>query len=363
MTITVGCARELARALLEKAGLAPEHAEVTARAITLSDAWGIGSHGLFRLPYYLDRMAAGGYPPDAVLKVRRDTGPLVFLEGGGGLGHWQVATAAKTAVERSRRFGVAAVAVADSGHCGALGVYALEIAREGQLGIIFSNGPAALPPWGGNKALLSTSPIAAGIPLSPRPAVVDLALSTVARGKVGAKAKAGEVLPEGWALDRDGLPTTDPRAALEGMLAPLGGAKGYALAFMVEALTGGLVGPNLSADVADPFAAGSHATPQRIAHLVLALDPALDDGPGVERRLADLAASVTSAGGRVPGSGRLPAGELADETEIAVDPAVLDDLYARAAGLGVVGRRDGVDDRDQQGDQQGDQEVDQEGWT
>lgn len=346
MTISLGYARRLARALLHKAGLAPEHAEVTARAITLSDAWGIGSHGLFRLPYYLDRMAAGGYPPDAVLKVRRDTGPLVFLDGGGGLGHWQVATAAVTAAERSRRFGVAAVAVADSGHCGALGVYALEIARKGQLGIIFSNGPAALPPWGGDKALLSTSPIAAGIPLFPRPAVVDLALSTVARGKVGAKAKAGEVLPQGWALDKNGLPTTDPKAALAGMLAPLGGAKGYALAFMVEALTGGFVGPNLSSDVADPFAAESHATPQRIAHLVLALDPALDDGAAVERRLADLAAGVVAAGGRVPGSGRAPADELADETEIKVDPAVLNDLHAWAARLGIGDLADAVDGED-----------------
>src|SRR5690606_23493529 len=111
--------------------------------------------------------------------------------------------------------------VADSGHCGALGVYALDIARKGQIGLVFSNGPAALPPWGGTKALLSTSPIAAGIPLSPRPAVVDLALSAVARGKVGAKARAGEPIPEGWALDREGRPTTDPREALTGMLAPL----------------------------------------------------------------------------------------------------------------------------------------------
>ena len=338
MTIALGQARGLARALLEKAGLAPEHADVTARAITLSDAWGIGSHGLFRLPYYLDRMAAGGHPPDAVLKTRRDTGPLVVLDGGGGLGHWQVAAAADTAAERAMRFGVAAVAVADSGHCGALGVYALEIARRGLLGVVFSNGPAALPPWGGDRAVLSTSPIAAGIPLSPRPAVVDMALSAVARGKVGAVAKRGEPIPEGWALDRNGRPTTDPAAALSGMLMPLGGAKGYALAFLVEALTGGLVGPHLSAEVADPFAAGSQATPQRVAHLVLALDPGLgDDGDRVaaERRLADLTAAVVAAGGRVPGSGRVPDDELPDETEIEVDGAVLADLRARAARLGI----------------------------
>jgi (2R)-3-sulfolactate dehydrogenase (NADP+) len=337
--MSLGYARELARALLEHAGLAAEHAEVTARAITLADAWGIGSHGLFRLPYYLDRMAADGYPPDAALKVCRDTGPLVFLDGGGGLGHWQVAEAAATAAERSRRYGVAAVAVSDSGHCGALGVYALEIARQGQAGLIFSNGPAALPPWGGDRALLSTSPIAAGIPLQPRPAVIDLALSTVARGKVGAKARAGEALPEGWALDRNGRPTTDPKEALAGMLAPLGGAKGYALAFMVEALTGGLVGPSLSTGVADPFDAGSHGTPQRIAHLVLALDPSLggldEDDAAARRRLADLADSVVAAGGRVPGAGRAAADEIDDDTPIEIDQAVLDELHARTERLGL----------------------------
>ncbi|MCP9968129.1 Ldh family oxidoreductase [Actinomadura madurae] len=354
MKIPLGAARRLAHDLLAGAGLAEERAETTARAITLADAWGIGSHGLFRLPYYLDRMAAGGHPPDAELKTRADTGPLVFLEGGGGLGHWQVAAAAETAVERSGRYGVAAVAVGDSGHCGALGVYALEIARAGRLGLVFSNGPAALPPWGGDRALLSTSPIAAGIPLSPRPAVVDLALSTVARGKVGAKAKAGETLPEGWALDRAGRPTTDPREALAGMLAPLGGAKGYALAFMVEALTGGLVGPHLSRDVADPFAAGDRGRPQRIAHLVLALDPSLGDpedgGAAARDRLADLADQVAAAGGRVPGTGRSAPGELGDDDEIEVDAAVLDDLRTRAARRGPGGppAPDG-DDREQKG--------------
>ncbi|TDC48639.1 Ldh family oxidoreductase [Actinomadura sp. KC345] len=338
MTVPLGDARGLARALLENAGLPPGHAETTARAITLADAWGIGSHGLFRLPYYLDRMASGGHPPDAALKVRRDTGPLVLLDGGGGLGHWQVAAAAATAAERSARYGVAAVAVADSGHCGALGVYALEIARKGQVGLLLSNGPAALPPWGGDRALLSTSPIAAGIPLSPRPAVVDLALSAVARGKVGAKARAGEPIPEGWALDREGRPTTDPREALAGMLAPLGGAKGFALAFMVEALTGGLVGPHLSTEVADPFAPERNAFPQRIAHLVLALDPSWGDpgdGAATRRRLAALADSVVEAGGRVPGTGRPAPGDLGDDTPIEVDRGVLDDLRARAERLGL----------------------------
>jgi len=125
----------------------------------------------------------------------------------------------------AKQFGLAAVAIKNSGHCGALGVYAADAAEAGMVSLVFSCGPAVLPPWGGTGRLLSTSPIAAGFPLSPRPAVIDLALSTVARGKIAAYANRGEALPEGWALDSSGQPTIDPHEALSGVLSPLGGAK------------------------------------------------------------------------------------------------------------------------------------------
>lgn len=121
MTISYQEAVTLAARLLASAGLRANQAWTTARAIVLADVWGIGSHRLMRLPYYLDRMAAGGYPPDAELTTTHDTGPLASLDGGGGLGHWQLSTAAAIAAERCRRFGIAAVAVGNSGHCGALG--------------------------------------------------------------------------------------------------------------------------------------------------------------------------------------------------------------------------------------------------
>lgn len=334
MKITLDHARLLTTSLLTDAGLAPERAAATARAITLADAWGIGSHGMFRLPVYLDRLAAGGYAPDADLAVVRDTGPVLMLDGGGGIGHWQVAEAAECAVERAGRYGIALVGVANGGHSGALGSYALDIARAGLLGLVFANGPAALPPWGGDTALLSTSPIAAGIPTEPEPAVVDMALSAVARGRVAALAKKGEELPEGWALDSAGRPTTDPMAALRGMLAPLGGSKGYALAFLIEAMTGGLVGPYLSSDVPDFFDAARNAEAQRIAHLVVAIDPELVEDPadagGAVQRLNALAERTAAAGGRLPGSRRTPLGALDGATMIDIDGEVLADLEGRA---------------------------------
>jgi (2R)-3-sulfolactate dehydrogenase (NADP+) len=216
-----------------------------------------------------------------------------------------------------------------------LGVYAADLAQKGLVSLVFSNGPAVLPPWGGTQKLLSTSPIAAGFPLERGPAIIDLALSTVARGKIAAHAQSGIPLGEGWALDSDGHPTTDPVAALSGMLSPLGGAKGFALAFMVEALTGGIIGPLLSADIPDFFDSDQSGHPQRIAHLVLALDPAITDGTGDAadgaRRLADLAERTEAAGGRVPGSRRLAVSTIQPDDQVDVDETLWDQLIERNA--------------------------------
>lgn len=328
MNITMGHARQLASDLLTAAGLPPERAEVTARCIVLADVWGIGSHGLLRLPYYLRRTVAGGYPPRAELTTRVDTGPLVALDGGGGLGHWQLHEAAQLLVERVRQFGVAAVSLANSGHCGALGIYTLPGVTAGHLVMVFSNGPAVMPAWGGAKPILSTSPLAAGIPTRPRPAIVDMATSAVARGKIAARANAGVQVPEGWALDTAGQPTTDPDRALHGLLAPLGGAKGFALAFLVESLAGGLAGPNLSTGVPDMFTADDDALPQRIGHVLVAFDTARFGDSGATRdRLDRLAASVTDSGGRLPGSRRTPESEVDEDLQLDIADTTMTELH------------------------------------
>jgi len=341
MTLTVGDARALAGDLLAASGLAPDDAARTAEAIVLADCWGVASHGLMRLPFYLERIRAGGYPAGARLETVSDTGPAVALDGGGGLGHWQLGRAASLAAERCAEHGVAAVSVGNSGHCGALGVYTLPPLEAGHLALVFSNGPAVMAPWGGSDPLLSTSPLAAGIPTRPRPAIVDLATSAVARGRIAGHARRGEPLPEGWALDADGQPTTDAQAALDGLLAPMGGAKGFALALLVESLTGGLAGPRLSAEVTDMFQADQAAEPQRIGHLVLALDPGRfgTGGPeATQARLDDLARRVEAAGGRLPGAARRRPEEIDASTPLEVDPGVEADVRAWAATLGVAVR-------------------------
>lgn len=341
---TVGELRGRAAELLTAVGLPPERAAVTARILVLADVWGVPSHGLMRLPYYLARLTAGGCRPDAELTTVSDTGPVVAFDGGGGLGHWQSWSAAETARERCGRYGIAAVSVADSSHCGALGTYVHPSLDAGQIALVFSNGPAVMPPWGGTRPVLSTSPIAAGVPTSPDPLVVDLATSTVARGKIAARAQSGEPLPEGWALAPDGSPTTDPHTALRGMLAPLGGAKGYALALLVETLTAGAVGPSPSTGVCDMFDPAHDDRRQGISHLLVALDPGtLGDrtgegaGEGAAERLTALSRGVTAAGGRIPGARRTAPDRLDPELPLSLAPstaAALDEWAARLSGQG-----------------------------
>jgi (2R)-3-sulfolactate dehydrogenase (NADP+) len=338
--LAVGELRRLAVGLLVGCGVPRDHAERTASILVLADVWGRTSHGLMRLPYYLARLHAGGCRPDAQLVAGNDTGPVVVYDGGNGLGHWQVWEAAQAAAKRCAEYGISAVAVSNSSHCGALATYVYPMIDAGQVGLVFSTGPAVMPPWGGSTPVLSTSPLAAGVPSRPEPIVVDMATSAVARGRIAAAAQAGRPVPEGWALAPDGSPTTDPVIALRGMLAPLGGAKGYALALLVESLTAGLVGPLLAAQVPDMFDAEDDAKPQGIGHLVLALDPArfgIDGtGDGSGTRLDELAALVHEAGGRIPGAGRIAPAALGDEVRVAVAPETLERLRQWAERLGGV---------------------------
>jgi (2R)-3-sulfolactate dehydrogenase (NADP+) len=319
--LTVGAAITKATELLIAAGMDSAKAATSAQAIVASDRWGIGSHGLMRLPFYLDRLKAGGINPKAELKKVTDLPGLVIFDGEDGLGHWQIQHAAQLAAERAKINGIAAVGVGRSSHCGALGIYVWPMIDAGLVGIAFSTGPAVMPPTGGNKPLLSTSPVAAGIPTNP-PTVVDLATSAVARGKIQAKAQAGAELEPGWAFTKDGAPTTDAKEALAGMLAPLGGAKGYALAVLVESLTGVLIGPTLSKNIPDMFNHDFDSAPQEIAHFVIAIDASKLSVDGENNRLADFAGEVSSAGGRLPGSNRVNPGKLNLSDEITITDSV-----------------------------------------
>lgn len=333
-TLTIRSAITNAQSLLEALSVSSSNASTTARCIVASDRWGIGSHGLMRLPFYLARLEAGGINPQSDLKIITDLPSLVVYDGQDGLGHWQLQKAAEVASERALINGVAAVGVGRSNHCGALGIYVWPMLNRGLVGVAFSTGPAVMPPWGGNKAILSTSPIAAGIPTEP-PIIVDLATSAVARGKIQAKAQAAAALEPGWAFTKDGVPTIDAKEALAGMLAPLGGAKGYALAVLVESLTGMLIGPTLAKNIPDMFAADQNTMPQQISHFVIAIDAAQLSVDGKNSRKDEFKDAVRFAGGRMPGSDRINPEKLIMSDEITITDQVSQELKIWSEKLGV----------------------------
>jgi (2R)-3-sulfolactate dehydrogenase (NADP+) len=203
----------------------------------------------------------------------------------------------------AREAGLAAAAIRRSHHAGAAGHPVERLAEAGLVAILFANTPAAIAPWGGSRAVFGTNPIAFAAPRPGRPPiVVDLSLSKVARGNILAGKQRGEPIPEGWAFDAQGRPTTDPDAALAGTMAPLGDAKGTALALMVELLAAGLTGATFAADASSYLDA--EGSPPGTGQLVLAFDPAAFGG-GPERFEVLAEAVEAQAGARLPGQRRL----------------------------------------------------------
>ena len=332
MTISIEKALWQAKALLVQSGVADDKAEKTARAIVTSDVWGNPSHGLMRLPFYLQRLSKGGVNPKAELTIISRHGASISLDGQNGLGHWQLWEGAEVGVKSAREFGISLVSIKNSSHCGALGVYLYPALDAGQIALIFTNGPAVMPAVGGNAPLLSTSPIAAGIPSDP-PMIIDLSTSTVARGKIAAAAKAGGHIPEGWAVNEQGEAVTDAKQALMAMLAPLGGAKGFALGLMVESLSAGLSGGGLSTSVPDMFKPGDDHKPQFISHTVITIHPESISGASKPAFNA-LAQSVTASGGRPPGIKRAHPNHLG-QGDLALIDSVMADLNAWSDKLGL----------------------------
>lgn len=333
MSIKTEHALNHATAMLVAAGVPEKNAELTARAIVTSDVWGNPSHGLMRLPFYLQRITMGGVNAGAELKIISQRGAITSIDGEDGLGHWQLWEAAQLGVAKAKEFGISLVSVKNSSHCGALGVYLYPALDAGQIAMIFTNGPAVMPAVGGNAPLLSTSPIASGIPANP-PMIIDLSTSAVARGKIANAAKAGGSIPEGWAVNAKGEAITDAKEALMGMLAPLGGAKGFALGLMVESLSAGLSGGALSREVPDMFNPDDDTKPQGISHTVITIDPNdLGDSASYDD-FNKLASSITETGGRVPGSKRAHPNKLGSGEINIADPVIADlNTWSEKLGL------------------------------
>ncbi len=263
--------QEFAEAVLTSAGLSTSHARTTAEVLLFADRRGIESHGISKLPIYVKRIEDGGVNPKADPAVESRKGAVVKIDGKNALGQVAGSFGAEQAIEAALQHGIGLALVANSNHFGVTAYYSMKGIDRGVIGFALSNANPTVAPWGGKKALVGTSPLSVAIPTrSGLPFVIDMASTTVARGKIILHARQKKPLPAGWALDLDGRETTDPEVALKGLLAPLGGAKGSGLALVIDILTGLLSGSQYLTGVGHLYSGTDR--PQGIGHLFGALE-------------------------------------------------------------------------------------------
>jgi (2R)-3-sulfolactate dehydrogenase (NADP+) len=321
--------RALAAAALRAAGTAPAIADIVAGALVAAELDGIASHGLSRVPAYADQVRSGKVDGTAVPEVTCPATALVRVDARSGFAFPAIEAGLEAADNVVGATGIVAVAIGNSHHCGVAGHHVERLAAKELVGILFANTPAAIAPWGGRRPLYGTNPIAFGCPRKGKPPlVVDLSVSVAARGKVMAAAQKGEAIPPDWALDAEGRPTTDPKVALEGSMAPLGGAKGAALALMIEILAAALTGAHFGFEASSFFDADG--APPRVGQFLLVIDPSFAAGFG-DRVETLCAAILADPGTRLPGDRRLATRARLSRDGITVPDALLAELRRRAA--------------------------------
>ena len=305
VTLSLSDARDLAVAILVRHQTSAENALSVAQALVSAQADGQAGHGLSRLPSYAAQAASGKVDGQAVPQVVARAGAGVRIDAADGFAFPALELARRELTAMAPETGIAAAAVYRSHHFGQAGYHVEQLAERGLIGLVFGNSPKAIAPWGGNRGVFGTNPIAFAAPRTAEPPfVIDLSLSKVARGKVMVAAESGDAIPEGWALDAAGRPTTDPKAALDGTMLPMGDAKGAALVLMVEVLAAALTGAQFGFEASSFFSA--EGEPPGVGQLIVVFDPAFYSGAAFEARLEALVAAVLAQDGvRLPGTRRL----------------------------------------------------------
>lgn len=251
---------------LIKSGATESDAKIVAMFLVRASLRGIDSHGIMRLPTYVNRAKQGLINTRARIQIVSEAGSLALVDGDNGFGQVVGKEAMDWCVKRAQEAGIAAAAVKNSNNFGAASLLAMQASEKGMIGFVFTNTAPAMPPWGGTTLTLGTNPIACAVPSDLGfPIVMDMSTTVVARDKIRAMAKQGKKIPPGWALNKLGRPTEDPVEALEGILLPVGGHKGYCLAFMVEVLSGVLSGSLFGRDVRQIY---DFTRPQGVGHFV-----------------------------------------------------------------------------------------------
>ncbi len=289
----------IARAFVAIGISAPEAASI-AELMTRADVNGADGHGVFRLPQYIRRIKGGAVNIKPDIRVEREAPGMALVDGDNGMGHLVMRFATDKAIEKAKAAGTAWVGVKASNHAGPASLYASMPIAHDMIGVYLAVGNANhLAAWGGLDMLLSTNPIAVGVPAGAEPPIVlDMATTVAAYGKVKTAAQRGEAMPEGWMIDREGRPLTDPKRANEGLLLPIGGYKGYGLALVFGLLAGTLNGAAMGRDVVDFN--NDDTSPTNTGHVIVAINVAMF------REIGEFKASVDQLIRDIRNSKRLP---------------------------------------------------------
>ena len=301
--LSVETAHALVAETLVRCNTSAGNAALVADALVGAELTGQGGHGLRRVPSYGAQAASGKVDGHAVATAERTRPGVLTVDAANGFAYPALALALDALPGMAREQGIAVAGVRRSHHAGVTGLFVEELARQGLVAMMLVNTPAAIAPWGGVRALYGTNPIAFAAPVpGAEPIVIDLSVSRVARGRIMAAGQKGEPIPEGWALDAEGNPTTDPAQALRGTMVPMADAKGAALALMVELLAAGVTGANYAYEAPSFFTADG--PPPGTGQFLMVLDPGAMYPAAVER-IGQLAAAIEGeADARLPGRRR-----------------------------------------------------------
>ncbi len=272
-----------------KVGVPEEEAEIVAELLTRADLRGVETHGVTRLPIYIQRLQKGYVRAQCKLTAVKERGPTALLEAHGSMGHIAAYRAMEKTIQKAEEYGIGWVSMKDSGHFGVAGLFPMMALKKDFIGYIVSNSASMMFPWGGKERIIGNNPLAYAFPTDKcLPVVLDFSLSVVSSGKLILSRKKGEKIPLGWAVDKEGIPTEDPYEGYEGggALAPVGGHKGYGLVLVHEILTAVLNGGKWTKNIKSLY----EEDPSRIqgtCHSFMALDPDCFIGRGEFKKNMD----------------------------------------------------------------------------
>ena len=307
--LTLDQVHELAYETLVACNTDPDNAKSVATSVAASEADGIHSHGLARLPTYCEHARCGKIDGHARPVAEQVSTAGLRVDAADGFAHPAIDLGFERLIPLARETGIAALAVTRSYNCGVCGYHVERLADAGLVALGYVNAPKSIAPWGGSDPVFGTNPVSFAAPRSGQaPLVIDQSSSVIAKSEIVVHKNKDEPIPEGWALDADGNPTTDPAAALAGSMVPMGGYKGAGIALMVEIMAAAVTGSHLAIE-ASSFADNEGGSP-RTGQFFIALDPQAFSGGTFADRLERLLGAIESQeGARLPGRGRLAARE------------------------------------------------------